>query len=329
MKAAPKYRLVGIELVLSPGLLTVISFKPVGFHWLLCCHITMYSIKGRRRLHMSILNESYITHLKVFIQTQPYLRIDALPTLKDLGTYIRIKENGFIETLVESAEELGQGEIIIVPGENGTRESTVYRRSKPRGNLLKHENVDVTEYWDFFHQPLNFTVTYFDLLLEDIQEKIKAKFYDFDVKEVLTDINAVLFYARQRMQEGNGTDSDAAIYTNVKDVRERIYMRLAYDLVAGKVEPWSTSVHTVPTTEETAKQLSACPWLNEDQLQAIVFALQDPQRGITHPELFSYQSGLPFLIVRVESKYYLITENRLYDVSNVSENLPRFFQYVK
>lgn len=278
---------------------------------------------------MSILNESHITKLKVFIQTQPYTRITELPKLKDLGTYIRIKENGFIEALIELTDELAQGEIIIVPGENGTRESTIYRRSKPRGNLLKHEKVDATEYWDFFNQPVNFTISYFDLLLEDIKTKINDKFYDFDITEVLSDINSVLFYAYQRKAKDTASDSDIAIYEQVKEVRERIYMRLANDLVTGKVVPWSTSVYTVPTSVETVNQLSGCPWLKVDHLQAIIFALQDPERGFTHPELFNYQSGLPFLMVKAESKYYLITENRLYDVTNVSESLPRFFQYVK
>lgn len=278
---------------------------------------------------MSLINVSQVTQLKLYVQTLPYERIPAMPSLAELGCYLRVTENGFVEGFVKSADEIGQGEVVLCTGENGTRDGTVYRRTKPHGNLVKHTLVDITEYWEFFSKSVNFSVNYFDLLLNDLNVDLVMNFFKFDPKAFAENLCSVLYSVKTRANSDTASDSDREIYKEVMNVRDRFYMRLVYELIQGDVEPMHSSVRSIPTVEDTAKFIETCPWLSSDQIYDVVRALQTPEIGICHPVLFNYQIELPFLLVRCDKKYFLLTEKRIYDVSNLDENLPRFFVYVK
>jgi hypothetical protein len=275
------------------------------------------------------LLQSYLTNLRLNLQSLEYLRVSEIPKLKDLDVYIRIKADGYLENFVtDSNVEFAQGEILIVLNKTTPTQSTAYRNTKPKGSIVKHENFDVTSYWHFFTLPENYSKTHVTEAIKQIEDSIENDFFSFDINKIATDLSIAYSQASGRSAEDN-TDANKLILEKVINLRDRVLMRLAYELNSGSVQLLPVAAHRIPLNEELLLKLKTCPWLTPIQLSNIIKSTSRDGYSYIHPAVFNFSNLFTFVYVKSDEDKFIITPNKIYDVTNVDKTTPRFFTYVK
>lgn len=277
----------------------------------------------------STMQQTYLTNLRLTLQSAEYTRVAGIPDLNKLGVYIRIKTTGEAEDFLEdSNKEFLPGEILMVYNLDNPVLSTVYRNTKPKGNITKHDNFNITTFWNFFGQPENYSKQHLLNSVTLVTKAIADNFKTFDLKEVTRQLSISYALASGRFAE-DSTDSNKLIIDNILDLRDKIFIRMAYDLNNDVVNPYFVQAYYLPLSADNLVTLANIPWLPNADLVNISMAVTNDNIGIIHPASFNYSEFFRYVYIKSNDKRYLLSENKIFDVTNVGENIPRYFTYVK
>lgn len=272
------------------------------------------------------LSQSYLSNLRLFLQSQLYSRIGSIPTIDQLGDYIRIKTDGFVERFnVDANAEFANGQIVLIINREHPTVSKAYRKTNT-GTLLQYDNVDILLYWQHFTLPENYSKNHIKLTLTKVEDLIKTNFKSFSIETVANDL-AIAYNQLGNVTEE--TDGTKALLAKTFELRDRVLMRAAYELRTQAVNPIKVTVGFILLSEDMVKSIANCPWLIGDEIERIIRASLSGTLGHTHPAFANYDRLFRFICVKCEDKYYAISENNIFDITEVNETTPRFYTYVK
>lgn len=277
----------------------------------------------------SALQQSKLSNLRISLQSLYYERVSSIPSINNLGLYIRIKNDGFVENFVnDSNEEFMTGEIVLIYNKENPELSTAYRCTKPHGKIVKHVNFNLNAHWGFFTQSENYSKVHVTNTIVKIEKLLSDSFDDFDIETIATDLSVAYSQALGRYNT-ESTDANKLALNKIMELRDLVIMRLAKDMNTGLVIPVIVSMHRIPTNNTTIDDLIQCPWLNTTNKRDVVTAVTREGNAFIHPDIFNFTNLFKFIYIKSEATRFILTENRIYDVTNVSNKLPRFFEYVK
>lgn len=277
----------------------------------------------------SALQQSNLSNLRITLQTLYYERVNSIPSIANLGLYIRIKNDGFVENFInDSNEEFIAGEIVLVYNKENPALSTAYRCTKPHGKIVKHVNFNVNSHWSFFTAFENYSKAHVTNTINNVEKILSDSFDNFDIELVATDLSVGYSQALGRY-DNERTDSNKLLLNKIIELRDLVLMRLAKDMNTGVAIPVSVSMHRIPITGTGMTDLMQCPWLTAVNKRDVVTAITREGNAFIHPDIFNFSNLFKFIYIKSEATRFILTENRIYDVTNPSNKLPRFFEYVK
>lgn len=258
----------------------------------------------------SLLNT---TSLKIWLQTNQYVRINQLPDLSN-ENYFHITKDNKHEPFLLDQSSFKMGSLVLVKKPNANLWD-VYKLTI-QGNILKYENLLIDTYWNSFKNSLSYTTDFIENFINNSNKIFKLPI-DKQVK-LFGDFNAAVDRTVDPVKR-------KTYLTHLNSLIQMLLINLYKDAI-NNPDSLKTTTH-VFSAKSLLIQLNNCPWLSADDAKDICLALE-ANNGVfkTHVNILNVHPSIgQHLFGKINDKVYILSKNYLYLYNEKNDKKMRLF----